>query len=239
MARLVLHYLRLWDSSAANRVDAYLANSSYVARRVGKLYRRSARVIYPPVCVERYEPNLPREEFYVTVSRSVPYKRLDLIVEAFTRIGKPLVVIGEGSEPGKARLAAGPNVKLLGHQPDKIVVAHLQRAKAFVYAADEDFGIVPVEAQAAGCPVIAYGKGGNLETVVGWPAPDATGVFFESQTPQALEEAMRMFETHEGEFSPEACRRNAERFGQQRFQKEFRGAVEELWSRFRRNDKLE
>ena len=115
----------------------------------------------------------------------------------------------------------------------------MQQAKAFVYAADEDFGIAPVEAQAAGCPVIAYGKGGNLETVVGWPAPGATGVFFDSQTPQALEEAIRIFETHEGELRAEACRRNAERFGQKRFQKEFEGAVEELWSKFWRSDELE
>jgi glycosyltransferase involved in cell wall biosynthesis len=164
---------------------------------------------------------------------------VDLIVDAFTRIGKPLVVIGEGSDLGKARLTAGPNVKLLGYQPDNVVADHLQRAKAFVNAADEDFGIVSVEAQAAGCPVIAYSKGGNLETVVGWPAPDATGMFFDSQTPQALEEVIKLFETHQGEFRAEACRRNAERFGQQRFQKEFSDALEELWSRFRRRDELQ
>src|SRR3712207_4922228 len=111
LARLALHYLRVWDSSAANRVDAYLANSFYVAQRIGKLYRRPAQVIYPPVDVERYRSALPREEFYVTVSRSVPYKRVDLIVDAFTRIGKHLVVIGEGTDLGKTRLKAGPNVK--------------------------------------------------------------------------------------------------------------------------------
>src|SRR5215217_8107368 len=118
LARLTLHYLRMWDSSAASRVDAYLANSSYVAQRVGKLYRRPARVIYPPVDVERYQPALPREEFYVTVSRFTPYKRVDLIIEVFTRLGKPLVVIGEGSDLREAQRIAGPNVQLLGYQPN-------------------------------------------------------------------------------------------------------------------------
>ena len=237
--QLVLHYLRMWDSSAASRVDAYLANSSYVARRISKLYRRPARIIYPPVATKCYRPDLPRGEFFVTVSRFVPYKRVPLIVEAFTRLGRPLVVIGEGPEFEVGRLMAGPNVKLLGYQPDKAVADYLQRAKAFVFAADEDFGIAPVEAQAAGCPVIAYGKGGSLETVVGWPAPDATGVFFDTQTPEAIEAAVKLFEAHEEQFRTEACRRNAERFGQERFQKELRATVEELWSKFQCGEALE
>ncbi len=240
LARPALHYLRLWDASAANRVDVYLANSSYVARRIEKLYRRPARVIYPPVDVERYRPGLlPREEFYVSVSRFVPYKRMDLIVEAFTRMGKPLVVIGEGSEFEKVRRAAGPNVKLLGHRSAAEIEDYLQRARAFVFAAEEDFGIAPVEAQATGCPVIAYGKGGALETVIGWPAPEPTGVFFDAQTPEAIAGAVKTFEAHEDEFDPEVCRRNAERFGQQRFQGELRTALEELWDRFRRGETLE
>ena len=230
--RLVLHYLRLWDSAAANRVDVFLANSSYVARRIEKLYRRPARVVHPPVDVECFRPDLPREDFCIAISRFAPYKRMDLIVEAFTRMDKPLVVIGEGTEFEKARRIAGSNVKMLGHQPDEVVADYLQRARAFVFAADEDFGIAPVEAQAAGCPVIAYGRGGALETVIGWPAPGATGVFFDEQTPEALAAAVETFEAHEGEFEPEACRRNAERFGQERFQEEFRATVEELWSSF-------
>jgi glycosyltransferase involved in cell wall biosynthesis len=229
----------LWDSAAANRVDVYLANSSYVARRIEKLYRRPSRVIYPPVDVERFQSHLPREEFFVTASRFVPYKRMGLIVETFNRIGKPLVVIGEGPDFEKVRSMAGPNVKLLGYQPDKIVASYLQRARAFVFAAEEDFGIAPVEAQAAGCPVIAYGKGGVLETVVGWPAPDATGVFFDAQTPEAIEAAVRLFEAHEGEFTPEVCRRNGVRFGQERFQREFRTTMEGLWSAFQGNGQLE
>ena len=239
LARLVLHYLRLWDVAAANRVDAYLANSFYVVRRIDKLYRRPARVIYPPVEVERYQPDLPREEFFVTVSRLVPYKRVELIVEAFAVMGRELVVIGDGPDRAKVERVAGPNVKLLGYQPDEVVADYLQRAKAFILAADEDFGIASVEAQAAGCPVIAYGKGGALETVTGWPAPEATGVFFSDPTPEALEEAIKLFETHDDEIGPEACRRNAERFGQQRFQREFLSTVEELWGRFQRAEELE
>ena len=239
LARLVLHYLRLWDSTAANRVDVYLANSSYVAQRIQKLYRRPSRIIYPPVNVERFESHLPREEFFVAASRFVPYKRMNLVVEAFNRMGKPLVVIGEGPEFEKVRHIAGPNVQLLGYQPDKVVADYLQRARAFVFAADEDFGIAPVEAQAAGCPVIAYGRGGVLETVVGWPAPEATGVFFDAQTSDALEEAVRLFEAHEDDFKPETCRRNVVRFGRERFQKEFRVTLEELWGRFQRHETLE
>ena len=238
-ARLVLHYLRLWDYAAAARADVILADSAYVARRIGKIYRRSARVVYPPVEVERYQADVPREEFYVALSRFVPYKRMGLIVEAFTRIGKPLIVIGDGPELEKVRRTAGANVELLGYQSDGVKADYLQRARAFVFAAEEDFGISVVEAQAAGCPVIVYGKGGARETVVGWPAPDATGVFFEAQTSEALEAAIRLYEDHEGEFLPETCRRNAERFTRERFASEFESTVNELWESFRRGGPLE
>lgn len=239
LARPALHYLRTWDAVSANRVDAFLANSSYVERRIRKTYRRPARVVHPPVDVERYRPDGPREDFYVAISRFVPYKRMDLIVSAFTELGKPLVAIGEGSELEKARRMAGPNVKLLGHQPTEVVADHLRRARAFVFAAEEDFGIAPVEAQAAGCPVIAYGKGGVLETVNGWPASDATGVFFDAQTTGALKAAVATFEEHEEGFTALACRRNAERFGEERFEREFAEVVGQLWDRFRRGEPME
>jgi glycosyltransferase involved in cell wall biosynthesis len=238
-ARAILHYIRLWDAASASRVDYYLANSAYVARRVNKVYRRPARVVYPPVGVERYRADLPREDFYLAISRFVPYKRLDLIIETFSEMGKPLVVIGEGSDSEKARRLAGPNVELLGYQPDRVIVDHMQRARAFVFAAEEDFGIVPVEAQAAGCPVIAFGKGGALETVVGWPEPRATGVFFDAQTPQSLKGAVSIFETHEAEFSPQASRDNAERFGRTRFRSEFGEIVGTLWNRFQSGKQVE
>src|SRR5215212_5174509 len=239
LVRPLLHYLRMWDTLAAGRVDAYLANSLNVSRRIWKLYRRSSRVIYPPVDVDRYQCDLPRGEFYVTVSRLVPYKRIDLIVDAFTRMGKPLVVIGEGSEWKKVQRLAGNNVRLLGYRSDEVVAQFLQQARAFVFAADEDFGITPIEAQAAGCPVIAYGKGGALETVVGWPAPDATGVLYDAQIPEAIEAAVEHFEAHEGNFTPTACRRNAERFGRERFGVELRATVADLWDRFQSGESLE
>lgn len=237
-ARLLLHYLRAWDASAANRVDAYLANSSYVARRIAKLYRRPAQVVHPPVDVNAFRHDLSRGDSYVTVSRFVPYKRLDIIVEAFTRMHKPLVVIGDGPDRERLKRMAGPSVKFLGYQPDRVIADHLQRARAFVFAAKEDFGIAPVEAQAAGCPVIAYGRGGALETVVGSPASNATGIFFDHQSPKGLEEAVRLFEGRE-EFDPDTCRRNAERFGQERFQENFRALMEDLWYKFQRGERLE
>lgn len=239
LARPVMHYLRLWDAAAANRVDAFVANSSHVARRIGKLYRREARVVHPPVDVQRFRADLPREDFYVAVSRFAPYKKMALIVEAFTRMKKPLVVIGGGPEFEKVRRSAGPGVKLMGHQPDEVVADYLQRARAFVFAAEEDFGIAPVEAQAAGCTVISYGRGGVRETVVAHPDEGATGMFFDEQTPEALEQAVRAFEDHENEFSPEACRRNAERFSREWFRREFESVLGELWEKFRRGEQLE
>jgi glycosyltransferase involved in cell wall biosynthesis len=238
-ARLVLHYLRFWDVCASNRVDTYVANSSYVAQRIDKRYRRPARVIYPPVDVECYRPDLPRKQFFIVVSRFVPYKRIDLVIEAFASMRQELVVIGDGPDRAKLERIAGPNVKLLGYQPDEVVAKYLQQAKAFILAADEDFGIAAVEAQAAGCPIIAYGKGGALETVVGWPDPEGTGVFFDDQTPEALEAAVRLFEDRSAEFKPETCRRNAERFRRERFQQEFKATVEELWGKFQHGEPLE
>jgi glycosyltransferase involved in cell wall biosynthesis len=239
LARLVLHYIRLWDVSASYRVDAYLANSAYIARRIGKLYRRPARVIHPPVDIDRFRSDLPREEFFVAVSRFVPYKRMDLIAEAFTETGKPIVIIGEGSEFKRVQHKSGPNVELLGYQPDYVVADYLQRARALVFAAKEDFGIVPVEAQAAGCPVIAYGSGGTLETVVGWPETNPTGVLFDTQTPGAIEAAVELFQAHENEFLPENCRLNAQRFGGERFRRELATTIEGLWGKYQRNEGLE
>jgi glycosyltransferase involved in cell wall biosynthesis len=239
VARVVLHYVRLWDVTSANRVDAYLTLSEYIAQRIWHTYRRPARVIYPPVNVEYYRPDLPREEFFISLSRFVSYKRMDLIVDAFTRMGKPIVIIGEGPDFAEVQRIAGPNIELLGYQPDEVAADYLQRAKGFVFAAEEDFGIAPVEAQAAGCPVIAYGRGGTLETVVGWPETNPTGVFFDAQTPGAIEAAVQLFEAHEGEFLPENCRLNAQRFGGERFRRELATTIEDLWGKYQRNESLE
>ena len=228
IVRMILHYVRLWDVASANRVDVFVANSHYVARRIWKVYRREARVIYPPVDVDRFTPRRQREDFYLTLSRFVPYKKIDLIVEAFTRLGLSLVVIGDGPDFDKVKRFAGPNVQLLGYQPDSVVKDYMERCKAFVFAADEDFGITPAEAQAAGAPVIAYGKGGVTETVI----PEETGILFREQTVEGLIEAVQEFESGKYSFELERIRENAKRFSKARFQREFSELVEREWAKF-------
>ena len=209
-ARMVLHYIRLWDARTANGVDQFIANSTYVARRIKKVYGRDAKVIHPPVDLETFTMRAVKEDFYLTASRMVPYKRIDLIVEAFSSMpDRKLVVIGDGPEMPRIRRLAGPNVSFLGYQETAVLKDHLQRARAFVFAAEEDFGIVPLEAQACGTPVIAFGRGGALETVVGW-GTKPTGVFFHSQTVPSLLDAIRQFETLL--IKPETCRAWAENF---------------------------
>ncbi|MDN7665691.1 glycosyltransferase family 4 protein [Burkholderia vietnamiensis] len=222
LARALLHYIRNWDARSANGVDRVAANSRFIARRIRKTYRRDATVIYPPVDVEHLALCTDKEAFYLTASRLVPYKRIDLIVEAFSRTPeRRLVVIGDGPEMAKIRALAGPNVTLLGYQPFDVLHDHLQRARAFVFAAEEDFGISPVEAQACGTPVIAYGKGGVRESVRAWPGAGATGLFFRTQSVDALLDALARFEAlPRGSISPHACRANAELFGAARFRRE-------------------
>ncbi|VWC52318.1 glycosyltransferase family 4 protein [Burkholderia lata] len=223
LARALLHYIRNWDARSANGVDRVAANSNFVARRIRKTYRRDATVIYPPVDVDHLSLRPDKEAFYLTASRLVPYKRIDLIVDAFSRTPeRRLVVIGDGPEMEKIRALAGPNVTLLGYQPFDVLHDHLQRARAFVFAAEEDFGISPVEAQACGTPVIAYGKGGVRESVRPWPVAGATGLFYRAQTVDALVDALARFEAlPRGAIDPHACRANAEFFGSARFRDEF------------------
>jgi len=221
-ARWLLHRMRIWDSRTAHGVDHFIANSDYIAGRIRKAYRRESEVIHPPVQVNDFEVVHRKEDFYMTASRMVPYKKIDLIVEAFSLMpDKRLVVIGDGPEYRKIAAKAGPNVQLLGHQPFGILKDHMQRAQAFVFAAEEDFGIVPVEAQACGTPVIAYGKGGSLETVRSYPHANPTGLFFWNQTPDDIAEAVESFERHRDEFKPACCRSNAERFSAERFRTQF------------------
>jgi len=218
MARVLLHYIRGWDSRSANGVDHLLANSHFIARRIKKTYQREATVIYPPVDLANMTICTQKDDFYVTASRMVPYKRIDLIVRAFSQTPeRRLVVIGDGPEMKKIRAAAGENVTILGHQPFDTLVDHLRRARAFVFAAEEDFGISVVEAQACGTPVIAFGRGGALESVIGLPLERPTGVFFGEQTPESLLAAVGRFERNAGLFDPRACRRNAERFSSENF----------------------
>ncbi|MBY4781114.1 glycosyltransferase family 4 protein [Burkholderia dolosa] len=228
LARLILHYIRNWDTRTANAVDGFIANSAFIARRIRKVYHRDAAVIFPPVDVDAFSLNDAKEDFYLTASRMVPYKKIDLIVDAFSRTPeRKLVVIGDGPEMQKIRAKAGPNVEIMGYQPFAVLHDRMRRAKAFVFAAEEDFGISVVEAQACGTPVIAYGKGGALETVLD-PQSDAnpTGLFFDEQTPAAIVAAVDEFERAPQRFTPRACRANAERFSADTFRRRFLDYVE-------------
>lgn len=235
LAKWMLHKMRIWDHRTAAGVDHFVANSHFIARRIRKVYGREADVIYPPVDVEGFSPRQDKEPFYLAASRLVPYKKMDLIVEAFAAMpDKRLVVIGAGPDAEKIKAKAGPNVELLGYQPFETLKDLMQRAQAFVFAAEEDFGITPVEAQACGTPVIAFGKGGALETVnapgalpgSGPGSASPTGLFFDAQTVPSLCDAVQRFEAQQDRFEPSACRANAERFSVGHFQRSFGGYVE-------------
>lgn len=230
VVRYLLHRLRKWDAQSAQRVDHFVANSQFIARRIQKVYRREATVIYPPVDVEQFSLREDKDDFYLTASRLVPYKRVDLIVEAFAAMQeRTLVVIGEGPEMTKIKQKATKNIHLLGYQSQEALKDHMQRARAFVFAAEEDFGITPVEAQACGTPVIAYGKGGALETIVGLGQKSPpTGTFFLEQNIAALQGAIRDFESQEEGFSPLACRAQAKKFAVKRFREEWNQYIKNL-----------
>lgn len=224
-ARTMLEWMRRGDYAAAQRPHAYAGISTYIGERIARCYGRTSTVIYPPVDVDYFTPGAGSREhgnYYLTASRMVPYKKLPMIAEAFARClpDRELVIIGDGPEMARVRAAAGPNVRILGVQSREVLRDYLRRARAFVFAADEDFGILPVEAQACGTPVIAYGVGGARETVV----EGETGIFFGEQTPDALAAGVRRFETVS--LDSAACRANAERFSAARFRAEFRTWVE-------------
>jgi glycosyltransferase involved in cell wall biosynthesis len=236
-ARWLLHRIRMWDYRTASGVDDFIAISQFIARRIWKVYRRQSTVIYPPVDVDSFTPEGPREDFYVTASRMVPYKRIDLIVEAFAAMQeRRLIVIGDGPEGARIRARGGKNVQFLGQQPFHVLRDHLRRARAFVFAAEEDFGIAPLEAQACGTPVIAYGKGGVLETISGLTSPQPTGVFYDQQSAEALRRAVTTFEAEMTRFTPEMCRQNALRFAPQRFRRELSDHILAQSSRFGQTD---
>ncbi len=224
--RAIMHYMRLWDHATADRTDLFVANSHYVANRVRKTYRRPCEVIYPPVDVDAFTFQADKEDYFLTASRLVPYKRVDVIVEAFRQLpDKRLIVIGDGPDADKIKRLAGPNVELLGYQPFAELKRRMQSARAFVFAADEDFGITPVEAQACGTPCIAYGVGGSLETVVA----GKTGLHFESQTADAVADAVRRFDTQRQRFGAATIRAHAEQFSNQRFRQELDALVRRAW----------
>jgi glycosyltransferase involved in cell wall biosynthesis len=230
LTRAILHYLRIWDVASAHRVDRYVANSRYVARRIEKTYRRTADVIYPPVDTQRFGANdnsvrLVRDDFYLVVSRFVPYKRVDLAIAAFNQLGLPLIVIGEGSSRKALEKMAAPNIRFLGKQPDSVVADHMQRCRALIFPPEEDFGITPVEAQAAGAPVIAYAKGGQAETII----HERTGLLFAHQTVESLVHSVKRLHSSTDQYEAAALKKNAERFSIARFETQFKDFVEQAW----------
>ncbi len=256
--KAILNRLRKWDVATSKTVDYFIVNSYYIKNRLKRSYGRDAVVIYPPVDIAKFELDDKKENFFLTVSRMVPYKKIDLIVEAFSEMGLPLIVIGDGPDFEKVKNRASNNIEFLGFQEDDVLKKYMQKARAFIFAAEEDFGIVPVEAQACGTPVIAFGKGGVTETVI--PLMDTehgkqiippnpvkglgprigalpqrgfspngafpTGIFFNEQTPTALINAIKRFETSSDKFDPNKIRRNAERFSTERFKKELKDFVD-------------
>lgn len=226
----VLDSVRRWDQATAHRVTHFVAISQTVAQRIAECYGRTSRVIYPPVDTNFYTPaDQPREDFYLCVSALVAYKRLDLAIDACNRLGRRLMVIGDGPERSRLARRCGATVRLLGWQSNEVIRDHYRRARALIFPGNEDFGIVPLEAQACGAPVIAFGEGGVTETVLAADgAQSGTGVFFASQDEAAIVEAIHRFEAESGAFSPIAARRQAERFAVERFERELAGYLEEV-----------
>jgi len=216
------HYLRNWDAATATRVDRFVANSANVAARIRRYWGRNADIIHPPVDVTAFEPAATDDGFYLLAGQLVGYKRADLAVEAFNATGRPLVVIGDGEQLPRLRRMAGPNVRILGPQPFPVLRDHMMRCRALLFPGEEDFGIVPVEAMACGKPVIAYGRGGALETVV----DGLSGLFFHEQTPEALNAAVDRLERVQANFRPDRIARHAAQFDAAIFRERFRRTVE-------------
>ena len=237
VARLMLHRMRNWDVRTANGVDSFVANSSYIARRIHKVYRREATVVAPPVDVKAFTIGSSRSDNYLVASRMVPYKRIDLVIKAFIEMpDRQLIVVGDGPDRDRIHaLAKGvANVSFTGAVPHDTLVRHMQEARAFVFAGEEDFGIALVEAQACGTPLIVLGRGGALDIVS--QRPDApTGRFFHEQTPAAIVEAVQAFEAEESRYTAANCRENALRFSPAAFragmQKVIDRAMQELAAR--------
>jgi glycosyltransferase involved in cell wall biosynthesis len=216
--RPVIAALRRWDYRAAQRVDHFVAISREIQGRIRRYYRRESSIIHPPVETRRFHPSTERDDYYLIVSRLIPYKRIDLAVRAFNRLERPLVIAGDGRDRDALEALAGPNVSFLGYVPDEELPELFARCRAYILPGEEDFCIAPVQAQAAGRPVIAYGAGGALDTVV----VGETGTFFGQQTPDALVEAVRAFDP--SRIDPDACQVNAERFSAE----VFRGKLDHL-----------
>lgn len=231
-AKCVLHKMRQWDVSTVNRVDYFIANSKYIAKRIKKTYNRESTVIYPPVDVEAFTLQESKKDFYLAASRMVPYKKLKLIVEAFNKMpNKTLIVVGDGPEFGLLNTIANSNVELKGFLDADALKDYMQHAKAFVFAAKEDFGIIPVEAQACGTPVIGYNAGGLKETVI----DGVTGILFNEQTITSILKAVSKFEKMD--FDAKEIRNNAKRFSKKRFEEEIKIFIEDKYKIFQYDNK--
>ncbi|WP_269934005.1 glycosyltransferase family 4 protein [Serratia liquefaciens] len=237
--RWLLHKLRIWDARTAAGVDHFIANSHYISRRIKKVYGRDSTVIYPPVQVGAFPMVENKDGYYLTASRLVPYKKIDLIVEAFSHMpDKKLIVIGDGSEMKRIKAKASLNTEILGYQSQMSLLNYMQKATAFVFAAEEDFGIAPVEAQACGTPVIAFGKGGALETIRPYGMSNPTGLFFNEQNYQSIIDAVMLFSSVKDKILPAYCHENALRFSDDIHRRSLYQLIENKWDIFTENKKV-
>ncbi len=226
--RMYFNYLRLWDVVSSYRVDYFISNSYNVKKRILKYYKRDSTVIYPPVDVDDFKFTPKKQDYYLVVSQLVSYKRIDLAVRAFNKIGRELIIIGEGPELKRLKKIAGSNIKFIGWQSGKALNEYYANARAFIFPGEEDFGITAVEAQASGTPVIGYGKGGLLETVIN----KETGFFFHKQRTEDLIEAVESFESGSARFDSYKIRENSLRFSRKNFEKALKGFVEEKYLQY-------
>lgn len=225
---LLIGRLRLWDRAAADRVDHFVAISQEVQERIKRFYKRDSTVIYPPVDTERFRAASTTEDYFLIVSRLIPYKRIDIAIQAFNDLDLPLLIIGEGRDEKRLKAMAGPKIEFLGRLPDGQLTHHLSRCRALIFPGHEDFGLVPLEAMACGRPVIAYAGGGALETVV----EGETGLLFRQQSAEALARTVKGFD--EQRFDPLAIRAHAANYDRQRFKTQLKAFIEERWAQMRR-----
>ena len=229
IAKVFINYLRKWDLNSAANVDFFIANSHHIAEKIERIYKRSAKVIYPPVDMDKFEVGNQKEDYYLTASRMVPYKKLDLVVEAFNKMpDKNLVVIGSGPEKDKLKSNAESNIQIVGHQDREALKSFMQKAKAFVFAAEEDFGIIVVEAMACGTPVIALNKGGVKESVI----DGKTGLLFKEQSSESIKNAVIRFENKIDSFDATAIRTHSEKFSRMNFEENIKSFVNERSQQF-------
>jgi len=219
----MIHYLKIWDRLSADRVDYFVANSEFVAKRINKFYRRRSKVIHPPVDVGDFEVRANKSDYYLVLGQLTPYKRADLVVDAFLENGKKLLVVGDGEQYKELKAKENKNIRILGRQSWRECKEYLQSAKALIFPGLEDFGMVPVESMACGTPVLAYARGGALETVL----DGETGYLFYEQTTNAINTCVSKFESNEASFSPEALRVQSERFSKLIFQHKISEFIDE------------